>query len=144
MMEGPARQADRGGRGADYEGREVIMEFVRDQHRLGHPSGQGTVAIERQGIQAAFAKMADSKALVELPTGKSDAHGEIELALHSAREMVEVECGLTDGTSLMSESQRHGVNQVHARQRSASTRSWRRVMGSCAISPSRSRWSDGP
>jgi len=64
-------------------------------------------------FQSAFAKVMASPALVELQPEKSDAHGEIELARYSTREMVEIERGMAEGAMRMGGGSRHGVDSGH-------------------------------
>ena len=66
-----------------------------------------------EAFQSAFAKVMASPALVELAPEKADAHGEIELARYSTREMVEIERGMADGALRMGEGSRHGVDGGH-------------------------------
>jgi Ti-type conjugative transfer relaxase TraA len=66
-----------------------------------------------QEFQSAFAKVMASPALVELQAERADAHGEIELARYSTREMVDIERGMADGAMRMGEGSRHGVDRGH-------------------------------
>ena len=66
-----------------------------------------------QEFQAAFAKVMASPALVELQPEKADAHGEIELARYSTREMVEIERGMAECAMRMGEGSRHGVERSY-------------------------------